>query len=410
MTPTGAHRRLNVSAHGTLVDDAPEDRARPPVTRTAALRAADGAVQTGHVPALDGVRGIAVIMVMAFHIWRAPVTAIGWAGVDLFFVLSGYLITGILWDLRPSAERARVFYLRRAFRILPLYYGLLLAAFVARPFLGLAVRRDDLALVGEHLWYWTYLCDWRIALGHPHAITFLSHLWTLSIEEQFYLVWPLVIWRCSRRTALTIASLCAAGALALRGWAVLTGQSPDIAYMLLPCRVDALAAGAILALAARGPGGLERVWRWATPTGIAGAGTAALIVLVRATAAYTDPVMSTIGYTALDWACGGLVVAAAARGSSILETPLLRSAGRYSYGLYVYHPLVMWWIVRDAAWLERSEVRFVAGAALGSVLVACTSYHLFEQPFLRLKDRVARRPASVESRRRAIARDAASDT
>jgi peptidoglycan/LPS O-acetylase OafA/YrhL len=344
-----------------------------------------------HVPALDGVRGIAVALVMAFHIWRVPATALGWSGVDLFFVLSGFLITGILWDTRAAPNRARAFYSRRALRILPLYYGVLVAVFIIRPLIGIAHRRDDLVLAGEQMWYWTYLCDWRIAFDHPHGQTFLTHFWSLSIEEQFYLAWPVIVWRCTRRATLGIAGGIAAGALVLRCLIVGASHMPDAAYALLPCRLDALAVGAIVALAVRGPKGPAAVRRWIAPAALAGLATVVLLAVVRPSVGFVDPAMMTIGYTALDWAFAGLVFAGATARLGILECMPLRLAGRYSYGLYVYHPLVMWWIVRDAPWLERRDWTAAAAAAIGSILIAWVSYHLYEQRFLRLRDRWAPR-------------------
>jgi peptidoglycan/LPS O-acetylase OafA/YrhL len=344
-----------------------------------------------HIPALDGTRGIAVILVMAFHLWRSPVTALGWSGVDLFFVLSGFLITGILWDSRLEPERGRSFYIRRALRILPLYYGVLIAVFVVRPALGWAHRLDDLALANERLWYWTYLCDWRIALNHPPAVTFLTHFWTLSIEEQFYLVWPLIVWRCSRRTILTIAGAVAVGALLLRIALVSATTVPDAAYALLPCRLDALAVGAIVALGLRGPGGVAALRRWVVPAALAGVVVVGVLTVVRPSVRFVDPGMMTIGFTALDWAFAGLVLIAATVRSRLLEWSPLRAAGRYSYGLYVYHPIVMWWIVRHMPSFEQSEWRAAAGGAIGSVMLAVASYHLYEWPILRLKDRLAPR-------------------
>lgn len=348
-----------------------------------------------HVPALDGVRGIAVIMVMAFHIWRAPLTALGWSGVDLFFVLSGFLITGILWDTRELPGRGRAFYIRRALRILPLYYAVLVGVFILRPLLGWNHRLDDVALAPEQIWYWTYLCDWRIALGHPRAFTFLTHLWSLSIEEQFYLVWPLVVWYCTRRRAMAIAISLVIAACVLRLYVAFGTSTPGVAYGLLPCRADALAIGAIVALALRGPGGVDGVRRWVLPLAALGIVTASVLTLVRPTVQFDDVGMIVGGYMAFDWVFAGIVLLAATTRSDLLEARPLRAAGRYSYGLYVFHPMVMWWITRRVPWLERDQLRFATGAVLGSVLVAWLSYRLYESPFLRLKERWARLPAVV---------------
>jgi peptidoglycan/LPS O-acetylase OafA/YrhL len=351
------------------------------------------------VPALDGVRGLAVILVMAFHIWRSPVTALGWSGVDLFFVLSGYLITGILWDTRSLPGHGRAFYVRRALRILPLYYGVLVVVFIVRPLLGWSHRLDDVALRPEQIWYWTYLCDWRIALGHPRAFTFLTHFWSLSIEEQFYLIWPLVVWRCSRRRSLAIATGLVVAAFALRIVLVARGMA-GIAYGLLPCRADALAAGAIVALAVRGPDGAAAVRRWLLPAATLSLVMTAALVAVRPTVEFIDPGMVMVGYSTLDWTFAGLVFVGGTMRSDLLELPLLRAAGRYSYGLYVFHPMVMWWITRDVPILHRVEWRFVLGSALGSVLAAWVSYQVYESRFLHLKERWARLVAPMPQSQR----------
>ncbi len=371
----------------------PQGTARPhPNGDTYAHTSDDSA---GHVPALDGVRGLAIILVMAFHIWRVPVTSLGWSGVDLFFVLSGFLITGILWDSRSSPGRARTFYVRRALRILPLYYGVLIAVFIIRPMLGLAHRLDDVALAHEHIWYWSYLGAWRIAFDHPHAVTYLTHFWTLSIEEQFYLVWPILVWRCSRITVIRVAIMLAIGAFLLRCYIVTATSIPIAASTLPPCRIDGLAIGAILALALRGPGGVSAVRRWIVPTSLTGLVAVAALALLRPTVRFIDPGMMTVGFTALDWSFAGLVFAAATTRSALLESAFLRAAGRYSYGLYVFHPLVMWWIVRDVPSLERNEWSYVIGSVVGSVVVAYLSYHLYERPFLRLKTRLAPNPSEL---------------
>jgi peptidoglycan/LPS O-acetylase OafA/YrhL len=349
-----------------------------------------------HIPALDGTRGIAIILVMAFHLWRAPLTALGWSGVDLFFVLSGFLITGILWDSRLEPDRARSFYIRRALRILPLYYGVLVAVFIVRPVFGWAHRLDDLALAHEQFWYWTYLCDWRIALNHPPAFTFLTHFWTLSIEEQFYLLWPLIVWRCSRRVTLGIAVAVAAGAFLLRLAIVFGSDIPDAAYALLPCRLDALAVGAIIVLTLRGPSGVAAMRRWIVPTALAGAVVLCGLVLFRPSVRFVDPGMMTIGYTAIDWMFAGLVFTAATARSRFLESSVLRAAGRYSYGLYVYHPIVMWWIVRHVPVLEESQWASAIGGAVGSIVLAYVSYRFYESQFLALKDRFAPRNGAAQ--------------
>jgi len=132
------------------------------------------------------------------------------------------------------------------------------------------------------------------------------------------------------------------------------------------------------------------VRRWLVPVALLGLAAAAVLTIARPTVQFDDAGMITIGYLALDWAFAGLVFIAATTRSALLEAHLLRAAGRYSYGLYVFHPLVIWFIIRDVPWLERDQLLFAVGAALGSMLVAWLSYRLYESPFLRQKERWAR--------------------
>ena len=291
------------------------------------------------LPALDGVRGLAIALVMAFHIGRVPATAIGWSGVDLFFVLSGFLITGILYRSRNVPARARTFYARRALRILPLYYVVIFAVFVVRPFLGWSNRLDDVSLAGEQFWYWTYLADWRIALGHPRGFTFLTHFWSLSIEEQFYLFWPLLVWNLSRRTALRAAIGITIGSFILRLTLARFAASSGMIYALLPCRIDALAVGAIAFLATAGQESRPKrdvVRRRIYAVGGVGAIVLTGLGLARHSVSFADPAMVTFGLAAIDWAYAAIVLFAATERSAILEWGPLRMVGRYAYGLYVY--------------------------------------------------------------------------
>src|SRR5438045_2849128 len=167
--------------------------------------------QSAYVPELDGVRGLAILGVMALHfvgtiaptnvLERALAKAAGYGvwGVDLFFVLSGFLITGILYDSKASSRYLRDFYMRRALRIFPLYYGVLFVLFVLIP-------RDMLSRVDPQLgaardlqvWVWPYLTNVYLGAGQTWSIPYISHFWSLAIEEHFYLVWPFVILLLSR--------------------------------------------------------------------------------------------------------------------------------------------------------------------------------------------------------------------
>ena len=168
------------------------------------------AVSAVHLSGLDGLRGLAIALVLVHSLtmFVHPVSAggqlyhaalaFGWSGVQLFFVLSGFLITGILLDTRPTPHYFRNFYIRRALRIFPLYYVTLAVAFIVLP----ALDRMPQVYAGDYphqAFLWLYLSNWRHDIGGG-----FSHYWSLALEEQFYLVWPLVVFFCSRPTLLKI--------------------------------------------------------------------------------------------------------------------------------------------------------------------------------------------------------------
>ena len=206
----------------------------------------------GRVEALDGIRGVAVLLVMIGHGvvfggfstrsgWDAVFNAgakTGWVGVDLFFVLSGFLITGILFDTRGSEHYFRTFYVRRFLRIVPVYYAVLLLYCLWGHALIDAAESPELSWNGL-AWAATYLSNYPTGLHGwgvlPHPV---RHLWSLAIEEQFYLLWPLLVYRVDARRLMTIC-LVAVGV----GWVtrvLLLALSLDIAgYVWTPARLVA---------------------------------------------------------------------------------------------------------------------------------------------------------------------------
>src|SRR5579863_7613015 len=161
-----------------------------------------------HLPSLDGLRGVAVLLVLIGHFAYVPIalkgipgkifalTHAGWTGVELFFVLSGFLITGILLDSKGAENYVSSFYIRRALRILPLYYGAVLVAFVLLPLLGRAgLPGLSPEFNPDQLWYWFYAGNW--AWNWNHCYQPFAHFWSLAVEEQFYLAWPWIVWMTS---------------------------------------------------------------------------------------------------------------------------------------------------------------------------------------------------------------------
>lgn len=363
-------------------------------------------------PVLDGVRGLAILVVIFHHVViysglaKKPFVdgalfALGsasWVGVDLFFVLSGFLITGILYDARSSPNYFFTFYGRRVLRIFPLYYGFLALTFFVVPFWLEPTTAES--LTSQQAWYWAYLSNVDVALHGWQEPGYLGHFWSLAVEEQFYLVWPFVVLACDRRQLLRITVICFVGALGLRLLLMQSSLSPLAPYVLMPARMDSLAAGAFLAMVARGPGGLATLGRWPQWVLLGAASSAAAILLWRGGFREADPIVASIGFSIV--AAGfasGLALALCLRAKSVwhgvvCSTPLL-VLGQYSYGLYVFHQPVML-LLRDLG-LQADTVPHLFGSQVPGVLVygvvaallsmacALVSWHLWEVPFLRLK-------------------------
>jgi peptidoglycan/LPS O-acetylase OafA/YrhL len=370
-------------------------------------------MSAGRVPALDGLRGIAILLVLVLHFTmyggELPAAGLdrlvhrtalaGWIGVDLFFVLSGFLITGILYDAKGGERYFRNFFARRLLRIAPLYYGALVLFVLLLPALwrghaGLSWLRS------ESFWYWTYLVNVRIAWEGWPGFGALGHFWSLAVEEQFYLLWPVAVFRLRRRPLMALCAACAVVAVGVRLALHLAGNAPA-AFVLMPARMDALAAGAFLALALRGPGGPAAAARLAKPALAAGGAGLAVLVLWKRGLPAEDAAVAVAGYFLLAVLFAGAVALAVAappgsRGSRWLAAPVLIFFGRYSYALYVlHHPLLFLkppWLTYDAVpavlgsrlpgWLL-----FVSAGIGVSVALALLSWRFWEKPFLDLKER-----------------------
>lgn len=371
-----------------------------------------------HIPALDGIRGLAILLVVLFHhtLMQQPtlfdrvyvnLARLGWCGVDLFFVLSGFLITGILYDAKGSPRYYRNFYVRRTLRIFPLYYAFVFFTLTISPWLW---PDTDLAAMGRQAmsdtseaWYWLYLSNVLFALekgfGHPN----LAVTWSLAIEEQFYVVWPVVVALLGRRLLMWTCAGLIAAALALRTALVMGGADPTVPYVLPFCRMDALAAGGFVALALRDDHLAARLVVWARRLA-----PAALIAVLAIwfvedplnEGSWTEPIMQTAGYTALALFFGSLVAltATSRKGSAlsrVFSAPPLRTFGKYSYALYLFHVPVRRWI-RDSyfpvaafpTWLGSplpGQLLFYVAATAPAFLLAWASWHLYEKQVLKLR-------------------------
>lgn len=344
------------------------------------------------MPQLDGLRAIAVAAVAVSH-WT-PNFLIGivpWGtGVQLFFVLSGFLITGILLRSRPAVvglpmgQVLRVFYARRFLRIFPLYYGVLALALI----FSVGPIREDWP------WHVSYLSNWLYAReGHGGILVdpFL-HFWSLSVEEQFYLFWPLVALVAGRRALFVILLASILGSMICRlAIAHFATGIVSLRY-LTPCCLDALAVGGLVAHVKhyRGSLAVGRLAWWLAAIGFLG-----LVFSTIPLARLTNPADAhRVGHTFLV-VFYGAIVAWAALGfrwlpGQILTFAPMRYLGKISYGLYVYHyfaPYIMQAAARHFGWdsLLQSTPALLAAYTVFSVAVSVLSWHLYELPLNRLK-------------------------
>lgn len=369
--------------------------------------AAQGAVLVERrLTSLDGWRGVAILLVFVRHYFlttqvhqpwiRAAmgVASAGWIGVDLFFVLSGFLITGILLDTRGHKSYFRNFYARRTLRIFPLYYGVLLLALALTPFLHLQWRPAD---VTHFLYVGNIAVQFDPSLMGIKPWINLDALWSLAVEEQFYMLWPLaVLWIADRRPLRWIAGLMGIALLLRVGMLVLlpVGHAFEWNYKVLPMRADGLLCGAAAAILFRSGSAQHGADRLRLPSWFAGAGIAAIIVCDHRLEFHS--VLSSI----LVFPCLGilfarlLLVALHARtwAYRIGSTGWLRFFGRYSYGMYIFHRLLN--SVGLMRWLQERTGSMLLGGVLYVILMlalatvaAVLSYELFERHFLKLKRR-----------------------
>jgi peptidoglycan/LPS O-acetylase OafA/YrhL len=328
------------------------------------------------IPQLDAVRGLAILVVMLHNSGTLPrLFANGWMGVDLFFVLSGFLITGILIDSRQSEGYFKNFYVRRCLRIWPLYYSLLLFMFVLVPVL----RPSEAHSIFERSTPWwsypVFLQNFMVRIP-TMATGALAVTWSLAVEEQFYLVWPWVVRYCSqvqiRRIA--IAVICLSPALRL----ILSVHHVDT-YSNTFCRLDGLMAGALLALAIRAQDFVSsRFIRSAwIALSIAAPSAFVAVALHASWIAFSFTALASTSFVYL------AMFSSHKSFQLVLTNRFLVYTGTISYGLYLVHKIPF-----DAAQgfhLDRHSLLVLPIAILASYALAAVSWNLLEKPFLRLK-------------------------
>jgi peptidoglycan/LPS O-acetylase OafA/YrhL len=328
---------------------------------------------------LDGLRGIAIILVLIVHTFNygylQPWFYFGASGVELFFVLSGFLITGILLDTKNDRRYFRTFFARRALRILPLYY-LVLALFFVLSFFS-----STISWFREYqLYFWTYTHNFLFL--KTGFLKPLGHFWSLAIEEQFYLFWPFIVFILSAKNLLRFSVILFIIGIVLR----CIYNDPHFEYFFPLAHLDGLLAGSIIAILVRQNKEklfyfIERIFIFSVLLLLAWLGLR-LIFNPKALQPAWLSILSLVFGSLL------IMVLKSERLGKIMSHPALILFGRYSYGLYVFNSLTIHatdWIFRAHLLPTHLRIAAYTGDLLITILLAVASFHLYERKFSKLK-------------------------
>jgi peptidoglycan/LPS O-acetylase OafA/YrhL len=364
---------------------------------------------------LDGLRGIAIGLVLIVHYFQVTGVArpgsffaylqagarLGWSGVDLFFVLSGFLIGGILIDARNSTNYFQVFYRRRFFRIVPIYAAVLLF-FQLLVYVGQWTNRGDLTWLSSSPmpWYtyWTFTQNFwmaRFALSGAHG---LAVTWSLALEEQFYLTLPLLVRILSPRWLLrfVLVGICFAPLLRISIYE-LWPRNPIATYVLMPCRADALLLGVLAAILLREPKWRARIHQsrlsWQIMLSLLFLGMGYLTWKAGSAA---SPLEATVGFTWIALFYASLLLWSLTQPTSIisrlLRTRWLGRLGSIAYGTYLIHYILLGafygFVWSSEPVITSGRTFFTALEALvATLLIAWFSWRYFEHPLVRIGHR-----------------------
>lgn len=396
---------------------------------------------------LDGLRGLGILLVLLAHArliwlvetapvhgwetWLLRIVDFNWVAMEAFFAMSGFLVTRILLQTRSDARFFRNFYARRALRIFPLYYGFLVFYLLVLPrLMDLTVNPESAyPYVSEHqAWYWSYMANFLIA-RHGAWLGEMSHFWSLSVEEHFYLLWPLAVYFLSGRSILRLSAAAIVVSTGLRAYLTWGLELPTVSvYVMTITRLDSILMGSMLAVLAGVHLDASPLLRLRPALTALSAMFAPILVWLYAReghfsalgeAARTQqqghlyPAVTVFGYLMVGIMCSALIVwllTGAERNWVVRLFSLrpLRTLGQYSYGMYVVHFLVLGMFHQSALSMLRLSEAF-GSRALGllagftmqflvTFTLAWLLWHGCEKHFLALKRHFERDAGTTEAR------------
>lgn len=366
-----------------------------------------------HIQVLDGVRGLAILLVLLFHLFKyISLTNIGWIGVDLFFVLSGFLITGILLNTKTQNKYFISFIGKRALRIFPLYYLFLTIFFLILPLSSMSLYIDDYTFLHDNQkWFWTYTQNWYAAFSDNwQEDNIISHFWSLAIEEQFYIFWPLVVYFSSKKNLLKIIGILILLSISARFFFVLNQYNWITSYISTIARLDNLCIGSALAVIIRNRSLIYYLNKYSYFIFYLSLLILLAIVISTGSILMTNKYFLTFGFTiiAIFFSCIILISLSSHQNNiirKILSMPIFTFLGKYSYGIYIYHEPI-YRIFSEIFFKNQLNPNNIINKIVVStivlavvIIVSWLSFHCFEVHFLKLKKYLT--PSSINQKQQA---------
>ncbi len=368
-----------------------------------------------HIPVLDGLRGFAVLYVIIFHFFPSAtssgfltaIASFGFSGVDLFFVLSGFLITGILIRSKTEKNYFFNFYVRRFLRIFPLYYSMLFIFLIVVPHITYFRQFNYFTIVdGASYPYWLFLMNYPSFHSLTHQFLFVA--WSLCIEEQYYLFVPAIVYLLNKERLLNFLLLVFTASFLIRTISFFVFHTDaSVLYHSAYTRLEGIALGGILRLSFENNGLKNHRQRFASLFPLFALLVSGMVVfckyiIVEPVSLNYHPLMITFGYLLSSLMYGSLMTRCLIENKNgytrtFFSTAFLRTTGKYSYAMYLFHPLAIGiakaflakgYLMFQLDCLKNDSLPVIAGMLL-TYAMSIASWNILEKPALQLKRRFA---------------------